>query len=430
MMNSAQFSDRKGIESGQLDGLRRLQSAMIPGNRFYARKMETVGANLQVENLRQFSADFPFTTKSELSEDQALHPPYGTCLTYPINRYTRFHLTGSTTGSPLRWLDTPESWDWNVSNKARIFDSACVTSEDRVFFPFSFGPFMAFWLGFEAAVRKGCLCFPGGGLSSIARLRMILENDISIVCCTPTYAVRLGEVAIAEGLDLKNSKVRAVIVGGEPGGSAPSIRERIEQAWPVARVFDHHGMTEAGSISYACPKRRDVLHVVESSFIPEVIDPETGEPCITGNTGELVLTNLGRLGSPLLRYRTGDCVKLGTQGQCSCGSFELALEGGIIGRLDDMLVVRGVNLYPSAVDDVIRSFKEVGEHRVEIQSVKGMTQLHLRIEPTDHCENSLVLRERIREAIKAAFALHVPVEIVAPNELPRFEMKAKRWVRL
>lgn len=429
-MISSQLLDRKSIESGQLNKLQDLVTALIAGNCFYKRKLETLGASFQVETLGQYFRDFPFTTKSELAEDQILHPPYGTVLTYPSNRYTRFHVTSSTTGSPIRWLDTPDSWDWNVANKVRIFDAANISTEDRVFFPVSFGPFMAFWLAFEAATRMGCLCFPGGGLSSVARLRMILENQISIIFCTPTYAVRLGELAQSEGLNLKYSKVRAVIVGGEPGGSAPAIRERIEHAWPAARVFDHHGMTETGSVSYACPKRRDVLHVIESSFVPEVIDPETGEPSVHGNIGELVLTNLGRVGSPVLRYRTGDCVRPSPPSQCVCGSFELALEGGIIGRLDDMLIVRGVNLYPSALDDLIQGFGEVIEHRVEIRSVNGMTELHVRIELAENYQHSTELRKQIQDAIKATFALNLPVEIALPNELPRFEMKAKRWIHV
>ena len=186
-------------------------------NEFYTRKLR--GLETQVPSLDWFRANVPFTTKQELIDDQAAHPPFGTNLTYPIAHYTRFSQTNGTTGQPLRWLDTPESWAWMVDNWMQVYRAAGVTGNDRVYFAFSFGPFLGFWVAFDAAVKLGCLAIPGGGVRSAARLRAILENEATVLCCTPTYAIRLGETAIEEGIDLSASKVRCIIVAGEPGGS-------------------------------------------------------------------------------------------------------------------------------------------------------------------------------------------------------------------
>ena len=194
-------------------------------------------------------------------------PPFGTNLTYPLTCYTRFHQTSGTTGQPLRWLDTPASWEAMVENWMDVFRAATIGAADRVYFAFSFGPFIGFWMAFESAERLGCLCLPGGGLSSVARIRAILENAATALCCTPTYAIRLGEVAAEEGIDLAESNVRRIIVAGEPGGSIPATRRHIEQLWPGARVFDHHGMTEVGPVTYECPVVPGVLHVIERGHI-------------------------------------------------------------------------------------------------------------------------------------------------------------------
>src|SRR5206468_2470798 len=249
-----------------------------------------------------------------------------------------------------------------------IFRAAGVRTGDRVFFAFSFGPFIGFWLAFESAARLGCLCLPGGGLSSAARLRVMMDNGATVLCCTPTYALRLGEAAREEKLDLSASRVKTIIVAGEPGGSILATRARIESLWAGAQVFDHHGMTEVGPVTYECPARAGVLHVIESAYLAEILDPGTGAPVQPGDSGELVLTNFGRAGSPLLRYRTGDVVRACPDTICECGRSELALEGGILGRIDDMVVVRGVNVYPSAVEEILRAHGGVAEYLAQVNT--------------------------------------------------------------
>ena len=428
-MTSLSSPNRRAIESDQLDKLRSLM-ALLPSNPFYRRKLQAAGITRSLSGLEDFSRRMPFTLKQELIDDQCENPPYGSNLSYSLERYARLSQTSATTGKPMRWLDTAEDWDWMLNNWTRVYQAAGVTSRDRIFFAFSFAPFLGFWTAFESAVRLGCMCIPGGGLSSVARLRMILENEITVLCCAPTYALRLAQVAVQEEVKLSGSKVKRIIVAGEPGGSIPSTCAEIERSWPGARVVDHHGMTEVGPVSYGCPKRPGILHVIESSYIAEVIDFATGQAVQPGEKGELVLTNLGRTGSPLLRYRTGDLVQPCAEQPCACGSYELGLQGGILGRTDDMVVVRGVNIYPSAVEEIIRSCGGVAEFRVEIPSDRTLPELTIKAEAFPGQQEPKELAERLEAALRSAFALRIPVSIVPSGTLPRFEMKARRWVRV
>ena len=304
----------------------------------------------------------------------------------------------------------------------RVYESAGVKPGTRIFFAFSFGPFLGFWTAFDAATRMGCLAIPGGGMSSTARLRTLIDSEAEVLCCTPTYAVRLAEAAPHETPNLKT-----IIVAGEPGGSVPGTRALLERLWPGTRIVDHHGMTETGPVSYECPQRKGVLHVLEEFFYAEIVDPHTGAPLPPGARGELVLTNLGRTAAPVIRYRTGDIVQPDTN-PCPCGSKELALVGGILARRDDMVVIRGVNVYPSAIEDVIRACGGVAEYRAEITTVRAMTEISLKIEPETPTAEDLT--HRLESGLRDALGLRIPTEIVEPGTLPRFEMKARRWVRL
>jgi len=419
--------DQSGIAALQLERLRALLGEILPANPFYARKLGDAGikvsSNFGVDDLRRLS----FTTKEELAADQAGHPPYGRNLTYPLVRYTRMHQTSGTAGAPLRWLDTPESWQWVLGCWQAVYEIAEVKSGERLFFPFSFGPFLGFWAAFEAANQLGFMCLAGGGMTSQARLRSLLDHDATVVLCTPTYALHLAEVARQARLDLPSSRVRALIVAGEPGGSILSTRQRIEAGWG-ARVFDHAGMTEIGPASVECPSNPAGLHVLESEFIAEIIDPVRLEPVPAGQVGELVLTNLGRSGSPLLRYRTGDLVGADPQ-PCPCGRPLLRLGGGILGRTDDMIHVRGNNCYPSALENIVRRFPEVTEFRITVDERESLPALDIDLEPA-RADGSLDLAERVSQSIRDELLFRANVKVVAPGSLPRFEMKAKRVVRI
>lgn len=414
--------DRKTLLRGQQARLARLIDLVIPANRFLTEKMTRAGLSLTDLKNQGFQR-LPPTTKQELVADQEHAPPYGTNLTFPLENYTRLHQTSGTHGKPLRWLDTPESWDWMLGCWRQIFAIVGVKKGDRLFFPFSFGPFLGFWTAFEAAGRLGCLCLAAGGMSSAARLRMLLENQASVMLCTPTYALHLAQVAQEEKVAIKGC-LDKVIVAGEPGGSIPATRQLIEEAWG-ARLFDHSGMTEAGPMTIECPLRPGSLHVLEEDYLVEVMDPATGEAGAIGAVGELWVTNLGRLGSPLLRYRTGDLVRP-VASPCPCGLPYAALEGGILGRTDDMIAIRGNNFYPSALENVLRRFAEVVEYRVRVDKTSPLAELRLEVEATPECGGGLV--EKVVRAIRDELFFRAEVTLVSPGTLPRFEMKARRVI--
>jgi phenylacetate-CoA ligase len=416
--------ERVELEQLQRRKLAAMLAQVLAGNPFYRRKFGGIAFDARAGDL----AMLPPTSRAELERDQADHPPFGSALTYPPARYARICQTsGSSGGRPMRWLDTPESWDWCKRCWGIVYTAAGVTPGDRLFFPFSFGPFLGFWSGFDATGLLGTLAVPGGGMTTVARLRLILELGITVVCCTPTYALRMAEVAEYEKLDIASSAVRLIIVAGEPGGSVPGIRTRIESAWG-ARVFDHSGMTEIGPLGFECPDHPGSLHLIESECIAEAIDLQTLRPVPDGEMGELVVTNLGRTGSPAIRYRTGDQVRL-TRERCSCGrSFALAC-GGILGRTDDMICVRGINVFPNALEAIIRQIRHVAEFRIEAYDLGSLTQLAVDIEPVPVAANDPGLALRVEQVIQDTLSLRVEVRLVAPGTLPRSEMKSRRFIR-
>jgi phenylacetate-CoA ligase len=404
----------------QLRRVQQLLDEILPRNAFYAHKLGSQRPKTWDDFKR-----LPFTTKSEIAEDQAQNPPFGTNLTYALERYTKLHQTSGTTGkAPIRVLDTPESWDWWARCWAHVYRGAGVGPGDRIFFAFSFGPFIGFWAAYEGAQKVGAMTVPGGGMQTDQRLRVMLDNDVTVLCCTPTYALRLAELAEESGINLHASKIKATIHAGEPGASVPGVRTRIEQAFG-ARCYDHTGMTELGATGFTCQEQSGV-HLIETEFVFEVIDPKSLEPVKRGAQGELVATNLGRAGMPLIRYRTGDLVQL-DETPCPCGRTFARLIGGILGRADDMVVVRGVNIFPSAIEGVLREFPEVSEFRIEVYSQRSMAELKVLLDPRPGSEDNLAMR--VSNRLNERLLLRVPCDLVAPGSLPRFELKAQRLVR-
>jgi phenylacetate-CoA ligase len=359
----------------------------------------------------------PLTTKAELLADQSALPPFGTNLTYPSDRYVRLHQTSGSSGDqPLRWLDTADSWEWwNRIWADHVYAAAGVTAHDRVFFAFSFGPFIGFWSAFGGAQRLGALCISGGAMTSEQRVRSMVDVGATVLLSTPTYALRLADVARELGLDLAESGVRVTIHAGEPGASIPGTRAAIEEAYG-ATCFDHTGMTELGPTGVSC-SQRDGIHLIETEFIFEVLDA-SGNP---SEEGELVATNLGRWGMPLIRYRTGDRVRVSRE-RCSCGSPFAKLIGGIQGRVDDMFTVRGVNLFPSQVEDIVRRYPEVVEFVIERRQERKMDEVSLLIETAGH-DFSI---ERMEADLRQALGVRLGCRVVESGTLPRSELKAKR----
>ena len=418
---------RKGIEEYQVRRLREMLQAVLPSNEFYRRKF-TEKLCSDIDSLAAFRK-FPFTTKAELVQDQLDHPPFGTDLTYPLERYIRVHQTSGTTGKPLYWFDTEADWQWWAECWKVIFEAAGVRPEDRIYFAFSFGPFIGFWSGWEGARKVGALAISGGGQSTSQRLKAIIDYRATVVVCTPTYAVHMVSEARKAGIDLaSDSAVRITIHAGEPGASIPSTKKLIEEAWG-AKCYDHPGATEVGAYGFECEPQPGGVHVNENEFIAEVIHAQTGAAVQEGERGELVITNLGRIGSPLIRYRTGDLVQPSYR-PCVCGRSFMLFHGGVLGRIDDMIIVRGVNVFPSAIESVMREFAEVEEFRVEVSQRGALSELKLILEPRADYGSAKGLEEKVMGRFRQSIGLRPQVEMVAPGSLPRFELKAKRFFKL
>ena len=408
--------DRPALQNYQLDRLNQLLRDILPQNQFYACKLS--GQKLPFEGIGDL-ANIPFTTKHELVGDDLQGGAANR--TFAVEQYTRFHQTSGTHGEPLVVLDTTEDWQWWTDTWQYVLDAAEINSTDRCLLAFSFGPFIGFWSAFDALVNRGCLAIPSGGLSSLARLERIDTLNATCLFCTPSYALRLAEVAKERNQDLRLSAVRTIVVAGEPGGSLESVRMQIENAWD-ARVLDHAGATEIGPWGFGT-LHGPGLYVNEAEFIAECIDPKTNEPVEENQIGELILTSLGRIGHPILRYRTGDLVRCNPP-TTNEGIQFTRLADGILGRTDQMLIIRGVNILPSAVEQIIRGFEDIGEFRLTASHNGAMDELKVEVE-TDP-----VIAAQLGEQLQTKLGLRIAVDPVGGKSLPRFEGKAKRFVDL
>jgi phenylacetate-CoA ligase len=409
-----QALDRDALARLQLDKLNRLLEEVRAHNPFYKRKLS--GSPAHLGSLDQL-AKFPQTIKEELQPEPG-DEPFAVNRTYPIERYVRCHQTSGTRGRPLVVLDTADDWQWWIEAWQYVLDAAHVTPDDRALLAFSFGPFIGFWSAFDALTARGALVIPGGGLGSLARIELIHYGKVTTVCSTPTYALRLAEVAAENKINLRELAVEKIIVAGEPGGSVPATRQRIESAWN-ARLIDHGGATEVGPWGFADADGRG-LYVNEAHFIAEFESLETGHPAKESELSQLILTTLGRTGCPVIRYRTGDIVRpVWSAGGPSRFVF---LQGGILGRADDMLIIRGMNVYPSAIEQILHTFPEVVEHRITARKNGAMDELLIEVE--DHLNEPA----RIAEELRLKLGLKIDVRCVSSMSLPRFEGKGHRFI--
>ncbi len=413
-------SSATALSPSQLQRFQQLLGQLLTSNAFYKEKLGNAGITSpeEIRTLDDYRR-LPFTEKHELSRDQERNPPYGSNLSYPVERYVRVHQTSGTTGNPLKVLDTEQSWDWWANCWAEVYRAAGVTSTDRIIFGFSFGPFIGFWSAFSGANKIGALAIPGGGMSSRQRAKAIMEHKATVLVCTPTYALHLAEVARENGLDPASSSIRATIQAGEPGASLPAVKRKIEQAWG-ARCFDHAGASEVGAWGFES-QLSEGMHLNEAEFIFEVLDPVGREP---SDEGELIITNLGRVGMPVIRYRTGDRVKLKTL-TATDGSEHRVLDGGIIGRADDLLVVRGINVFPSAVENIVRQFPDVGEFAVDIYRKNEMDEIEIRLEMKNAEPEDLAAT--VVQELYDRLSLRVTARPVPFGSLPLFDLKARRF---
>ena len=421
----------RGVETLPRERLRELQATRLTAligelwgrDRFVTEKLAEVGAEPGDVRSLDDLAGLPFTTKAELLAAQAEGVLSRNC-TYPESAYVRIHQTSGTTGEPLRVFDTEESWAWWGRCWGHVLAGAGLTADDRLFVPFSFGPFIGFWAALGGASLIGALMIPGGGRTSVQRLHLMADLGVTAMCCTPTYALRLAEVAREEGFDLSTIPLRLAVHAGEPGASIPATRDRLEQTWAM-KCYDHAGASEVGAHSFGCQARTGAVHLIDSEFIAEVIEPGGDRPVAPGSEGELVITNLGRAGFPAVRYRTGDIVRI-DDSPCPCGRSFTRFDGGVIARADDMVVVRGVNIFPAAVEELIRRQQRVDEFRITVTRRRQMAEMRIEVECHPGSDEPTIVRE-VGLEFGSTLGMRPEVVAVPRGTLPRFELKARRF---
>jgi phenylacetate-CoA ligase len=395
---------------------------------FYRRKLRTATVSpSRIRGLDDLSK-LPFTTKDELKENQAALPPWGDVLAVPVADVMRVHLTSATTGRPLAFLDTREDWHGFYRSYARSLYAFGVRKSDMVMAAFSYGPWIGYWSGFYAAQDLGCLVFPAGGLSTEQRIDALLAYPITVLGCTPSYALFLAEQAARRGVDLaKDTKIRITWHTGEPGASIPATRARIEAAFG-AQAYDLPGLTEIAAWGFECEARSGLVHVHEDYCYPEVLDDD-GRPVAPGGRGELVFTSLYRKAMPLLRYRTRDVVELADR-RCPCGRTLIAFEGGVLARVDDMKKVRGIIVYPRRIEELVRPHAAVDEFQIVFRRHEGLDEILVRVDPSPSLSRAERegLRDALRESLRTGLGLGASVEVTEPGALPRWDHKARRVV--
>lgn len=421
---------RDRLAAHQLERLK-TQLAYVHGNsRFYQPRFKSLGwmpGDLKtVDDLRAL----PFTRKANYVDAIRDAPPWGTQLAAPLESVVRVHFSSGTTSKPVPDCWTQADLDRWADLYARMAYSQGVRKSDVFQCMFSLSWFVAGLGGMASYQKIGAICIPAGSVDSERQVRTIFEYGTTSACATPSFALHLVEVARGMGLDLRDSKVKQIAVGGEPGANVPATRALIERGWN-AKAFDSYGSLEFQPIGWECEEQSGP-HLAEDFTFAEVLDPKTEEPVPDGMPGVLVLTHLDKQACPLVRWWTGDVV-VRDPTPCACGRTHARLAGGVRGRADDMLIVRGVNVFPSAVEEVVRATPgTTGEYVIvldkDVSDHAGyLTGIKLRVERTPEAPSELA--RRLTDALRAALQVRAIVEVVEPGVLPRTTHKARRILR-
>ena len=414
----------------QLLKLRRMVKWAWQNSPFYREKFDRACVppeDIQtLDDLRRF----PLTEKSEWLAAQGPEPrTFGKTVAVPEADVIRYHQTSGTTGNPIRlafslrdWKVWLECWGYGLS-------AAQLTARDRILVCFPFNLFVGWWGGQDAARLLGCRVYSGGGMSSLERLTVVRDHQITALMGAPSYLLRLALTAESElGLEPAEMGVRRLICGAEAGGSIPAMRRRLEQAWQ-AEVFDHLGASEVGPWGYECSVHPGGVHICEAFFLLECLDPVTLEPAAPGQLSRVVITSLEKYAQPVIRWDLKDLVRL-SESSCPCGRTFRRVEGGILGRADDLITIRGVLFSPQAVEDVVRAFEQIRDYRVVISQQREMDELTIQVETRLEGEELRGLTEGLVSALKLKTDLRFVADFLPEGTLPNQEIKTGRVMDL
>lgn len=424
---------REDLQRLQLRKLQRLCAWAYQSTPFHRRRFDEAGVKPEQLKTLDDIRRIPFMTREVWMDSQVETPMFGDLLATEQTNAIRYHLTSGTSGrTPIRVLDSTKDWNWIAEMWCYGLWGFGIRPEDVVYFAFGYGSFIGFWGAHYGSERIGALVIPGGAQTTEARIKQIIEMGVTTVFSTPTYALTLWQRAREMGIDLaKESMVNKVICSGEPAGSIPAVKHQLEEAWG-AKCGDTAGMTELGTImTFECAHQPGGTHIIEDHFIEEVLNPQTGEPVAYGELGERVVTSFGRGFIPVIRYRTKDMVMKVPADTCSCGRTFDIYHGGIRGRWDDMKLIRGTNVYPRAVESIIREYSIIDEFQVYLWRKEDLTDeitIKLEIKPDQEAYWPGLEHRLAKDLAQAHEGLRFNIDRMEYGTLPRFELKAKRLV--
>jgi phenylacetate-CoA ligase len=414
-----EFLSRQKLDELQVARFNRVleRTASAP---FYAEKLSGMGRSVREPGE---IASFPLTTK----EDLRAFYPFG-FLTEPVDKMVRVHASSGTTGNPTAILYTRNDLNEWARLVARCMAMVGMGPGDIFQNLAGYGLFTG-GLGIHyGAEHLGCLTIPAGAGNSRRQIGLLRDFKVTAVHIIPSYALHLAAVFDEIGRDPRELSLRTFLIGAEP--HTEEIRRRIEDVYGV-EAFNSYGLSEMNGpgVAFECPEQHG-MHIWEDAFYPEILDPDTLEPVAEGETGELVLTSLTREGMPLIRYRTKDLTRF-LPGACPCGRAHRRIDR-IVGRADDMFIIKGVNIYPMQVERVLMGIPEVGQnYRIVLERVGYIDQMRVKVEIKDEyfVEDMRVLRaleQKIARNLKSEILVTPKVDLVEHKSLPRDEGKAQR----
>ena len=414
----------------QLDKFRRIIAWAYGRSPFYRELYSQAG--LEPGDIKTWEdvRRVPTVDKSMLKAAQEAGPfPYGSRLCVPLEEVAEFRQTSGTTGTPVYQADTWQDWEWWAECWCYILWAQGYRATDRVFIPFGYNIFVAFWAGHYAAEKLGCEVVPGGVLDTAARVLKIQELKATALMGTPTYMLNMADVAKNRmGIEPAELSIARITCAGEPGASLPSTKRRMQEAWG-AKVFDHAGATEIGAWSYECSEQPGGIHANEGLFLVEIEDLVTGELIEEpGRKGKMIITALDRQAQPCLRFDSKDIIEWAAD-PCPCGRSYRLIKGGVQGRADDITKVKGVLLSPSAIEAVVRGFPELSdEYEVIVERPGDTDKIILRVEFNPGAEGGQQeTLGRLKDQLRLKTNLGYQIEVHPLGSLTRYEVKARRF---
>lgn len=436
------FPERETMDPGERDALilgrlRQVMHYAWENAPFYRRKWEAAGVHPdQINSLEDFEDRVPVITKQDLRESQAAVPPFGDYLCAPENDIHHIHGTSGTTGRPTAFGIGRRDWKTIANNQARVMWGMGLRPGDMVFIASVFSLYMGSWGTLAGAERLGCKCFPFGagapGMTQRAVTWLQMMQPAAFYS-TPSYALRLAEVADEEGVDPREFGLRIMFFSGEPGASIPGIRDRIADIFG-ARVIDSGTMAEITPwMNGAGSAETDGMLLWQDMVYAEICDPGSQRRVPWGQQGTPVYTNLERTSQPMIRLLSGDLTHWVMEDN-PCGRTYPRLPRGIYGRIDDMFQVRGENVYPSEIHATLNRMEGYGgEHRIVITREGSMDELLIRLEPAREIEAQgadtvEAFRQQAKRDLERMLGFRVGIEMVAAGTFPRTDFKARRVI--